>query len=181
MENSSNGRPVAAFDSVADPEDDGDDVEEFAQFMRATKVPPRGPINSAVQAGSVLFDQMACVQCHTRNITTAEPGTRINGGTLTVSAALGDKVIHPFGDFMLHDVGTGDGIVQNGGQSTRNKVRTAPLWGSRTHSRHMHDGESLTFNDSILRHAGEATTVINRYRNLSLAQRNAIITFLQSL
>ena len=37
------------------------------------------------------------------------------------------------------------------------------------------------FNESILRHAGEATTVINSYRGLSLAQRNAIITFLQSL
>ena len=45
----------------------------------------------------------------------------------------------------------------------------------------MHDGDTLTFNESILRHAGEATVVTNRYRNLSLAQRTAIVTFLQSL
>ena len=56
-----------------------------------------------------------------------------------------------------------------------------PLWGVRTHDRHMHDGASLTFNESILRHAGEALAVINRYRGLSLAQRNQIVTFLQSL
>ena len=29
-----------------------------------------------------------------------------------VPAALGNKVIHPYSDFMLHDVGTGDGIAQ---------------------------------------------------------------------
>ena len=28
-----------------------------------------------------------------------------------IPAALGDKAFHPFGDFLLHDVGTGDGIV----------------------------------------------------------------------
>ena len=49
----------------------------------------------------------------------APAGTVINGGTFTVPAALGNKIIHPFSDFLLHNVGTGDGIVQNGGQATR--------------------------------------------------------------
>jgi len=40
------------------------------------------------------------------------PGTVINGGAYTVPAALGNKMFHPYGDFLLHDVGTGDGIVQ---------------------------------------------------------------------
>jgi CxxC motif-containing protein (DUF1111 family) len=53
-----------------------------------------------------------------------------NGGTFIVPPALGSKVIHPYSDFLLHDVGTGDGIVQNGGQSTANKLRTPPLWDS---------------------------------------------------
>jgi CxxC motif-containing protein (DUF1111 family) len=30
--------------------------------------------------------------------------------------ALGDKVIHPFSDFLLHDIGTGDGIVRPTGR-----------------------------------------------------------------
>src|SRR5207244_7778833 len=132
-------------------------------------------------AGSNLFNSTGCNICHTRTITTASAGTVINGGTFTIPAALGNKIIHPFSDFSLHDVGTGDGIVQNGGQSTRNKLRTRPLWGVRTNARHMHDGASLTFNDSILRHAGEATFVTNNYRALSTAQQNQLITFLQSL
>jgi CxxC motif-containing protein (DUF1111 family) len=78
-------------------------------------------------------------------------------------------------------VGTGDGIVQNGGQATRNQLRTPPLWGMRSRGRLMHDGESLTRNDAILRHAGQATGVINNYRNLSTASKNQLIAFLNSL
>jgi CxxC motif-containing protein (DUF1111 family) len=181
-ENTSLGRSVAAFDTVADPEDTDNDVQAFADFMRSTKAPARGPITAAVNAGSVLFDQMACSMCHTRNITTATPGTLINGGRLAVSAALGNKTIHPFGDFMLHDLGTGDGIVQNGGQATRNMMRTAPLWGVRTRTRLMHDAGSLTLSDAILRHGGVGGTFsANNFRNLSDGNKANLIAFLKSL
>jgi CxxC motif-containing protein (DUF1111 family) len=192
-ENTSLGRSVASIDPVPDNQpcasnpsancgEDGDeDIEAFARFMRATRAPGRGPISADANAGSTLFNQIGCNICHTPSITTATPGTVINGGAFTVPAALGNKVIHPYSDFLLHDIGTGDGIVQNGGQSTANKLRTRPLWGVRTNARHMHDGTSLTFSQSILRHAGEATGVINNYRNLTSSQQNQIITFLQSL
>jgi CxxC motif-containing protein (DUF1111 family) len=185
-ENTSMGVNVARlpFDLVPGNEDPDNDIDEFAAFMRASKVPPRDTALAATAdavAGSQLFDAIGCNVCHTRSITTSPAGTAINGGAFVVPTALGNKVIHPFSDFALHDIGTGDGIVQNGGQATRNKLRTLPLWGVRTHDRHMHDGASLTFNESILRHAGEALAVINSYRGLSLAQRNQIITFLQSL
>jgi CxxC motif-containing protein (DUF1111 family) len=184
-ENTSNGRSVAAFDEVPDPEDeDGADVQAFARFMRSTKVPPRDTALAATaeaQAGSSIFNAIGCGICHVRTITTAPAGTVINGGAFTVPAALGNKTIHPFSDFLLHDVGTGDGIVQNGGQSTRNKLRTPPLWGVRTRARLMHDGNTLNRNESILRHAGEATGVINNYRGLSVTQQNQLITFLNSL
>jgi CxxC motif-containing protein (DUF1111 family) len=183
-ENTSNGNSVAAFDTVADPEDDGVDVEIFARFMRATKAPPRDAALAATpdaQAGEQLFNQIGCNICHVNSITTAPAGTVINQGSFTVPPALGDKIIHPFGDFLLHDIGTGDGIVQNGGQSTRNKIRTAPLWGLRTRNRMMHDGLSLTFTDAILRHAGESSFVTQRFTLLSNLQRQQIITFLRSL
>jgi CxxC motif-containing protein (DUF1111 family) len=183
-ENSSLGVSVAAFDAVPDPEDTTNDIDEFARFMRATKVPPRDTALAATAGavtGSNIFNAIGCNICHVRSITTAAVGTIINGGAFTVPAALGNKIIHPYGDFLLHDVGTGDGIVQNGGQSTANKLRTMPLWGVRTHDRHMHDGASLTFNDSILRHAGEATFVTNNYRALTPTQQNQLITFLKSL
>jgi CxxC motif-containing protein (DUF1111 family) len=181
-ENTSDGRSVAAFDDVPDPEDDGDDVEAFAAFMRSTKAPPRGPITADVTAGSFLFDNGGCAFCHTRSITTAAPGTQINGGELIVSAALGNKTFHPFGDYMLHDIGTGDGIVQNGGPATRNMVRTAPLWGLRSRNRFMHDGQSFTLNEAIQRHAGTGGTFSRNFFNqLDPIQRRQLLFFLGSL
>ncbi|MDQ5837757.1 MAG: hypothetical protein M3379_13350 [Acidobacteriota bacterium] len=196
VENTSLGNSVAAFDPVPDNkpcasnasvncgEDPEEDINAFAAFMRATKAPPRDnniANTSDAIAGSSLFDQVGCSICHVRTITTAAAGTVINGGAFTVPAALGNKNIHPFGDFLMHNVGTGDGIVQNAGQASANFMRTAPLWGMRTRGRLMHDGETTNRNDSILRHAGEATFVINNYRNLSTTQKNQLITFLQSL
>jgi len=66
------------------------------------------------------------------SITTSPAGTPINGGVLKVHAALGNKVIHPYSDFLMHDIATGDGIpIQPTAQyaSTANQIRTAPLWG----------------------------------------------------
>jgi len=187
-DNNSNGsnvvNGVTVTDGVADPEDDGDDVEFFANFMRSTKAPPRDPVLAATAnavTGSNLFNSVGCAICHSRNITTAPPGTVINQGAFTVPAALGNKIIHPFGDFLLHDVGTGDGIVQNGGQGTRNQLRTPPLWGVRSRDRLMHDGNTVNRNEAILRHAGQATGVINNYRALSDTQKSQLITFLNSL
>lgn len=175
--------------TTTDPEDpfgpDGlEDIDHFARFMRATQVPPRDATVAATadaQTGANLFHAIGCDICHVSSITTAPAGTVINGGAFTVPAALGSKIIHPYSDFLLHDVGTGDGIVQNGGQSTANKMRTSPLWGLRTKSRLMHDLLSLTRNNAILSHGGEATFVINNYRSLSTTQKNQLITFLQSL
>jgi CxxC motif-containing protein (DUF1111 family) len=175
--------------TTTDPEDqpgsDGlADIDHFARFMRATQVPPRDTAlanTSDAVTGANLFNAIGCNICHVTSITTAPAGTVINGGAFTVPAALGSKIIHPYSDFLLHNVGTGDGIVQNGGQSTANKLRTSPLWGIRTKSRLMHDLLSFTRNDSILRHGGEATGVINNYRSLSTTQKNQLITFLQSL
>jgi CxxC motif-containing protein (DUF1111 family) len=126
----------------------------------------------------------------------------INGGNFTVPDALGDKTFHPYGDFLMHNVGTGDGIVQaipeHYGkriaahpdlmrstfpkfQSTANKVRTAPLWGVRLHSRLMHDGASTTLSDAIRRHRGEAAHVTDEFEKLTPAEKKALLTFLLSL
>jgi CxxC motif-containing protein (DUF1111 family) len=45
----------------------------------------------------------------------------------------------------------------------------------------MHDGAEKTFNDAILRHAGEAASVIARYQQLTATQKRQLITFLESL
>jgi len=172
----------SAFDPVADPEDDGDDVLAFADFMAATRAPGRqNPIPAAATRGDSLFNSVGCNVCHTRTFTTAAPGTVINGGAFTVQAALGNKIIHPFSDFALHNIGTGDGIVQNAGQGSANQMRTAPLWGIRARNRLMHEGLNITVFDSIQLHAGQATTARNNFNALTAAQRNDLIAFVLSL
>ncbi len=175
--------------TTSDPEDTPDsiglaDIDHFAQFIRGTKVPPRDEALAATPAareGQEIFEAIGCGICHVSSITTAPAGTKINGGAFTVPVALGDKTIHPFGDFLLHDVGTGDGIVQAGPQDTANKLRTAALWGLRTRSRFMHDLNSLTLENAILRHQGEARRVTHRFRELSPEEKQELLTFLNSL
>jgi CxxC motif-containing protein (DUF1111 family) len=134
-----NGQSVATYDTVPDPEDGfigdddptktvhlfGFDVESFTRFMRSTKASPRAPelINQPdVIEGEKLFrnhSALGCAVCHQPDYTTPPAGTPIltldktrGSDMTTVPDALGGKVIHPFSDFMLHDIGTGDGIAQ---------------------------------------------------------------------
>jgi CxxC motif-containing protein (DUF1111 family) len=141
-ENLSNGRDVSQFDHVPDPEDKadpndpdnkihpfGDDVKAFTRFLRSSQAPPRDAALSATQdvrEGEKLFrnnQALGCAICHHPDYTTPQAGTPIGalagggdpstGSDLgTVPPALGNKIIHPFSDFMLHDIGTGDGIAQ---------------------------------------------------------------------
>jgi CxxC motif-containing protein (DUF1111 family) len=160
------------------------DIDHFAQFIRGTRVPPRDTVLAVTPdaiAGQGLFNSVGCAICHVSTLTTLPPGTVINGGAYTVPAALGNKTFHPYGDFLLHNVGTGDGIVQAGPADTANKLRTVPLWGLRIKARFMHDNASTTLNGAILRHGGEAQGITANFTALTPAQKQQLITFLQSL
>jgi CxxC motif-containing protein (DUF1111 family) len=180
------------------------DIDHFARFVRATEAPARDAQlaqTPKVRLGAELFDKVGCDICHVQTFTTAPAGTKINGGTFTIPPALAEKQFHPYGDFLLHNVGTGDGIVmamtEHYGknmyqitwknlsipefQNTANKIRTAPLWGVRLHSRLMHDGASVTLFDAILRHGGEAAHVTEKFEKLKPAEKEALLEFLRSL
>ena len=174
---------TSVCDKVADPEDNDDDVDAFAEFMRATKAPPRHPELARLpeaQIGSETFEQIGCADCHVATFVTAQAGSIIHGGMFQVPEALGNKIIHPYSDFLLHNVGTGDGIIQ-GDASTANKIRTPPLWGLHTRPRMMHDGASVTVTDAVGRHGVEAKRAANRFFNLSPEEREQVILFLKSL
>ena len=143
--------------------------------MRSTKAPSRGEQTPDVIAGEKLFDGIGCAVCHVPAITTASPGTKINGGVFTVPDALGNKIIHPYSDFLLHDIGTGDGIPflpLLEFASTANQIRTAPLWALRTRNRLMHDGLSFTKQEAIQRHQNQASGAASAYNALSEAGKN---------
>ena len=195
--------------TVSEPNDttgpDGlSDIDHFARFIRATKAPARDTqqaSTAAARKGWALFEKIGCGTCHTENMNTAPAGTKINGGTFTIPAALGSITFHPYGDFLMHNVGTGDGILQaipehygkkvfrlmsdymtkQDFESSRNKIRTAPLWGVRLRPRLMHDGASVTFRDAILRHAGEAKHVTMQFEKMKSEDQEAVIEFLRSL
>ena len=179
------------------------DVDHFARFIRSMKAPPRDQTLAKTpfaRRGSDLFDKIGCAVCHVRTLVTAAAGTKINGGAFVIPAAIGSKTFHPYGDFLMHDVGTGDGIViptvehygrairqmprvctPENFEQTRNRVRTAPLWGVRLRTRLMHDGASVTLTDAILRHRGEADQAIRGFRKLAGQDQAAILEFLRSL
>lgn len=195
--------------TVAEPNNQPDadglsDIDHFARFIRASKAPARDAQLAATPAakeGAALFTKVGCDLCHVETLTTAPAGTPLDGGTLTLSAAMADKQFHPYGDFLLHDVGTGDGIVQSmtehygkrmysitwknlypsSFESAANKIRTAPLWGVRLHSRLMHDGVSVTLLDAIRRHKGEAEQVTEKFEKLKASEKEALLEFLRSL
>jgi len=195
--------------TVSEPNDkpgaDGlSDIDRFARFMRATEAPARDAQlaqTTNARHGAELFDKVVCDIFHFQTLRTASAGTKINGGTFTIPPALGEKQFHPYGDFLLHNVGTGDGIVvamlEHYGKrmyqttwknfsisefnNTGNKLRTAPLWGVRLHSRLMHDGASTTLLDAILRHRGEARQVTKKFERLNRADKEALLEFLRSL
>ena len=186
-ENTSSGVFVgfgSGYDPLPEPEDDGTGPSAFANFIRSTKAPARGPITADVIVGEQLFTQVGCAICHVASITTARPGRIINGGAFVVPQALGNKVIHPYSDFLLHNVGTGDGIPfmpTAEFANTAKQIRTAPLWGLRTRNRLMHDGLSFTKEEAIQRHLGQAKDVKQAFNALTQAERAQVMAFLDSL
>jgi CxxC motif-containing protein (DUF1111 family) len=60
-------------------------------------------------------------------------------------------------------------------------MRTAPLWALRTRNRLMHDGLSFTKQEAIARHGNQAAGVRANYDALTTAQKNLVLTFLDSL
>jgi CxxC motif-containing protein (DUF1111 family) len=165
------------------------ELERLVDQIRHTDPPARDSILAAspdAQAGEKLFAEIGCALCHVPTYKTFPPGKRINGDTYKIPKFLGNAIIHPYSDFLIHDVGTGDGIPQAAkpeylDQSTANKFRTAPLWGLRFRYGLMHDGNSPGTEAAIIRHNGEATAIRHKYQSLNPAEKMQMQRFLDSL
>jgi CxxC motif-containing protein (DUF1111 family) len=99
--------------SVSDPADNNlEDIDHFASFMRSLKAPARDDTTAStpeVKHGAELFSKIGCNICHVDTIVTGKSPASPGGPGLH-SDALENRTIHPYSDFLLHDVGTGDGI-----------------------------------------------------------------------
>jgi CxxC motif-containing protein (DUF1111 family) len=163
---------IAACDPVKDPEDSGDDVEAFENFMTLLAPISRGPtaLSPSVIAGEAVFNRIGCAECHVSSLTTGP----------SPIAALNQVTFHPYSDFLLHHMGTlGDGIEQ--GKAAGDEMRTAPLWGLRFRSTFLHDGRATTHSVAIEAHDGAAKEAAQAFGSLTAADRQALLDFLGSL
>ncbi|MCB9898220.1 MAG: hypothetical protein H6825_09475 [Planctomycetes bacterium] len=95
-----------------------------------------------------------------------------NRGEYTVSGVFCDFRHHDLGPEM-HEIGY-DGVVNR-------PFRTAPLWGVGSGFPWGHDGRSLTLDDVIRRHGGEAAASRALYLGASVGDRQALLRFLGNL
>jgi hypothetical protein len=170
------------------PEDEAA-LERIVAFVRTLPLPERDPELASTEdarEGERIFSRIGCALCHVPTMKTLPAGTLINGGTYRVPEKIGGREVHPYSDFLLHDVGTGDGILQATrpefvDPTTANLFRTPPLWGLRYRSWLTHDGKSVTLHQAIMRHAGEASDVVAKYESLTPKERHQLDQFLNSL
>ena len=162
---------LLACDPVPDPENDGEDVDAFRDFMMLLAPPPLGSESSrSVQRGSRLFDAIGCANCHVRTMVTGPSDVE----------ALRFQVFQPYSDFLLHDMGSlGDGIEQNGAIGT--EMRTAPLWGLQVLTSFLHDGRAQTIEEAIVAHEGQGRYARNRFMALRAGQQERVLAFLGQL
>jgi len=99
--------------SLPDPADNNlEDIDHFASFMRSLKAPARDATAAATPEathGAELFAKIGCTTCHVETIVTGKSPAAPGGPGLHPDA-LENRTIHPYSDFLLHNVGTGDGI-----------------------------------------------------------------------
>jgi CxxC motif-containing protein (DUF1111 family) len=99
--------------SVPDPADNNlEDIDHFASFMRSLKAPAGDETAAAgaeVKHGAEVFANLGCASCHVETIISGK-SPAAPGGPGLHPETLENRTIHPYSDFLLHDVGTGDGI-----------------------------------------------------------------------
>lgn len=167
--------PLELIDTVADPEDGPElstglrGIDNFANFMRLLGPPPGGAENDKTRRGEELFEEVRCSACHVPALQTGS----------SPFEALSNKTFRPFGDFLLHDVGTGDGIRD--GDAGPAEIRTPALWGVSHRAPYLHDGSAATIEAAILRHRVEAESSRTLFEALTAEERDALLAFLRSL
>ncbi|MBX2885077.1 MAG: hypothetical protein KTR32_34285 [Granulosicoccus sp.] len=90
------------------------------------------------------------------------------------------EVENIFTDFKRHDLGPKFWERDYDG-SIKKYFMTEPLWGVGTTAPYGHDGRSISLDQVIRRHGGEAQEARDRYVNLSSRKRRRILEFLNSL
>lgn len=146
-----------------------------------TLAPParRNWKDATVQKGRDLFHAIGCIACHLPELKTAPDYSDL--------PEVAGQIIRPYTDLLLHDMGPDLDDDRPDFEATGSEWRTPPLWGIgltqavNGHTRFLHDGRARNLEEAILWHGGEADAAKTHYLNLSSADREALLTFLNSL
>ncbi len=143
-----------------------------------------------VSKGEDMFYQAKCHLCHVTTLHTQSQGATLLNGTQL--PWLGNQTIHPYSDFLLHDMGSeimDKGLNDNyvSGLARGCEWRTSPLWGIglqekvNAHTYFLHDGRARNLTEAIMWHGGEAEASKNLFAKMHRDDRAALIKFLESL
>lgn len=168
-----------------------EDMEDVDLYMQSLGVPARRNVNDPeVKRGEQMFYEAKCHLCHVATLHTRPRGSVLLNGTAL--PWLGSQTIHPYSDFLLHDMGSeimGAGLNDNyvSGLARGNEWRTTPLWGIglqekvNGHTYFLHDGRARDFTEAIMWHGGEGEASKNLFARMPRDDRRALIEFLKSL
>ena len=167
------------------------EMEDVDLYLHSLGVPARRDVNDPqVKLGEQKFYEAKCHLCHVTTLHTRPEGATLLNGTHL--PWLGGQTIHPYSDYLLHDMGSeimGVGLNDNyqSGLAMGCEWRTTPLWGIGLqeivsgHTYFLHDGRARNFVEAIMWHGGEGEASKNLFKNMPKTDRDALVAFLKSL
>jgi CxxC motif-containing protein (DUF1111 family) len=152
-----------------EPEVSYDKVLAISTFIRLLAPPPRRTISQHLIGGEKIFHDIGCSSCHKSEL-------------LTITKDGSSRIIYPFTDLLLHDMGPELSDVFREGAALRSEFRTAPLWGlSSAGPPYLHDGRAKDIKSAILLHGAEAARSSRAFRLLSQDDKDKLLEFLRCI
>ncbi len=158
---------------------DAEGMELVAFYSRNLAVPARRDADTPqVLRGKQVFYETGCTGCHKPSFVTHR---------LKDQPEQSFQLIWPYSDLLLHDMGPDLADNRPEARATGQEWRTPPLWGIGLtqqvsgHSYFLHDGRARSLLEAVLWHGGEAQTQRDAVVEMSAADRDALIAFLESL
>lgn len=162
------------------------DMEDVDLYLSTLGVPARRNVNNAlVKRGEENFYKAKCHLCHTPTLHTRQDAPVLLNGTRL--PWLCNQTIHPYSDFLLHDMGEELDNHVLAGSAYSYEWRTTPLWGIglqetvNGHTHFLHDGRARNLIEAIMWHGGEGAVSRDIFSRMNKDDREALTVFLNSL
>lgn len=162
------------------PEIIGHEIETVEIWLRGLAVPARRNMaDPEVRRGEKLFTEAKCAVCHVPEIKTADK--------FPPMPQLANQTFRAYTDLLLHDMGEELADGRPDFKAGPRDWRTPALWGlglSQTvngSTAMLHDGRARNVTEAVLWHGGEAEVSRHAFRNMSKAEREALVRFVEAI